>query len=79
MFWKALRGLKLIGGYWMKTRILKKSENTYKAYDDEEFIGYVVRQEDGKWLYNPLPDETLKSRVFDSYDELYDWLKWSDY
>lgn len=65
----------------MKTTIIKDSTNprVYKAFDDTEFIGFVVHQADSSWLFNPHCEVTLKSAVFPSYEKLWDWLHWSDY
>lgn len=51
----------------------------YKVFGNGEFLGYVNITPEDKWLYNPHPDITLKSVVFDSYDELFDYIKWSGY
>lgn len=51
----------------------------YKVFRDSEFLGYIHITPEDKWLYNLHPDITLKSIVFDSYDELFDYMKWSDY
>lgn len=51
----------------------------YKVFGNGEFVGYVNITPEGKWLYNPHWEITLKSKVFNSYNELYDWLVWSDY
>lgn len=46
---------------------------------EPEFIGYLSEMTNGKWLFNPHNDLTLKSKEFDSFEDAKGWLIWSDY
>lgn len=60
-------------------RLKTQSKGIFKAFDDDEFIGYVVMEASDKWLYNPAPDITLKSVTFDSWTNLHEYLRYRNY
>ena len=51
----------------------------YKVFGNDWFLGYVTINPSDKWLFTPNDSTQMRSMVFDSYDEMYDWLVWSDY
>lgn len=59
--------------------IYRDSEKVvYKVFDNDEFIGYL-EQYNYKWIYNPLPDITLKSFEFDSWTDAHEYLQFRNY